>query len=268
MTIVAILTAAGSGRRLGHAVPKALVELVGVSLVMRSARALVSARAGDDCGPDCSAGRSEAPVDSPDRSGLVGLVVVTAPADQLEAFAAVLGGEVDGVRVLVVAGGPTRQASVAAGLAAVRVDAEVILVHVAARALVPPGLVARVVAAVRAGHAAVVPGLQVTDTIKRVDGAGAVVETLFRDGLRAVQTPQGFTSDVLTRAHAAGAHRSAVDGCAASDDAGLVEAIGEPVWVVDGHEDAFKITTRRDLALAGLVLAARERPHGDPPVQP
>ena len=235
MTVVAIVTAAGSGRRLGHVLPKALVELDGVPLVVHAVRALV-------------------------RSGLVGLVVVTAPPEQVAAFVAVLGAEVEGVPVRVVAGGPTRQASVAAGLGAMPDGTDVVLVHDAARALVPPDLVVRVVEAVRAGHGAVIPGLAVTDTIKRVGVRGDVVETVPRDELRAVQTPQGFTPDVLARAHAAGAHLSLDETSAASDDAGLAEAIGVPVWVVDGHEDALKITTRRDLAVARVVLAEREQP--------
>jgi 2-C-methyl-D-erythritol 4-phosphate cytidylyltransferase len=235
VTVVAILTSAGSGRRLGHLVPKALVELGGVPLVVHAARALVS-------------------------SGLVGLVVVTAPPEHVAAFTAVLGAEIEGVPVRVVAGGSTRQASVAAGLAAVPDGADVVLVHDAARALVPPELVVRVVEAVRAGHRAVIPGLAVTDTIKRVGIRGDVVETVPRHELRAVQTPQGFTPDVLARAHAAGAHLGVDEASAASDDAGLAEAIGVRVWVVDGHEDAFKITTRRDLAVAQVVLAERERP--------
>jgi 2-C-methyl-D-erythritol 4-phosphate cytidylyltransferase len=232
VTVVAILTAAGSGRRLGNTLPKALVELDGVPLVVHAARSLVD-------------------------SGLVALVIVTAPADQVDTFGAVLGADLNGVPVRVVAGGPTRQASVSAGIAVVPDDADVVLVHDAARALVPPDLVARVIEAVHAGHRAVIPGLAVTDTIKRVGTSGDVVETVPRDALRAVQTPQGFTRDVLGRAHAAGAHRSVDETSAASDDAGLAEEIGVPVWVVDGDEDAFKITTRRDLAMAELVLAAR-----------
>jgi len=234
VTVVAILTAAGSGRRLGHQLPKALVELGGEPLVVHGARALI-------------------------RSGLVGLVVVTAPPELLAEFTAVLGSEIDGVPVQVVAGGSTRQASVAAGLAVVPGSADVVLVHDAARALVPSELVVRVIEAVRAGHPAVIPGLAVTDTIKRVDARGDVAETVPRGELRAVQTPQGFAPAVLTRAHAAGAHLGLDEASAASDDAGLAEAIGVPVRVVDGHEDAFKITTRRDLALARVLLAERAR---------
>ena len=115
------------------------------------------------------------------------------------------------------------------------------------------------IAAVRAGHPAVVPALPVTDTVKRVgpgDGTGEpVVETVPRGTLRAVQTPQGFRRDVLVAAHAAAAHRADDESTAASDDAGLVEARGVPVWVVPGDERAVKITTPTDLALAGLLAA-------------
>jgi 2-C-methyl-D-erythritol 4-phosphate cytidylyltransferase len=156
---------------------------------------------------------------------------------------------------------------------------DVVLVHDAARALVPPDLVARVARAVRSGHPAVIPGVPLTDTIKQiglvtdsalaaaaadsvedsVSGAGApVFATVNRDRLRAVQTPQGFDRTLLDRAHAAGARRGAAEWTAATDDASLVEAIGVAVWLVEGERDAFKITTALDLALAELVLARSE----------
>ena len=110
------------------------------------------------------------------------------------------------------------------------------------------------VGAVRAGHPAVVPALPVTDTVKRVgpgDGTGEpVVATVPRGALRAVQTPQGFARDVLVAAHAAAAARAHDEGTAASDDAGLLEERGVPVWVVAGDERAAKVTTASDLWLA------------------
>ena len=122
----------------------------------------------------------------------------------------------------------------------------------------------------RAGHRAVVPALPVTDTVKAVgapDAAGAepVLATVDRAALRAVQTPQGFDRALLEAAHAAGAARAADEARAASDDAGLVEALGEQVWVVPGHDRALKITTPRDLALAHLLVddaAPRRAPSG------
>jgi 2-C-methyl-D-erythritol 4-phosphate cytidylyltransferase len=161
------------------------------------------------------------------------------------------------VPVRVVLGGSTRQASVAAGLAQAPPDTDIVLVHDAARPLVPPELIARVVESVRAGHRAVVPGLPVTDTLKRVLPGGSVepvAATVERAPLRAVQTPQGFDRELLELAHAAATHRSADESTAATDDAGLVEALGEPVVVVAGDERAAKITTAHDLRVATLTL--------------
>lgn len=197
-------------------------------------------------------------------------VVVTVPPHEVRGFQALfVGGYVPGTRLaaVIVPGGPTRQASVAAGLAALGEDVDVVLVHDAARCLTPAALIRDVEAAVRSGHPAVVPALPVTDTVKRVGpadatGAEPVEDTLERGALRAVQTPQGFDRALLERAHAAGVGRASDEALAASDDAGLVEALGEPVWVVPGHERAMKITTPRDLALATLLL---ERPDGPRP---
>ncbi len=256
MTIAAVLTAAGSGSRLGHELPKAVVPVAGTPLVVHAARALLAAQAAD--------------------GSRVTQLVVTAPVAHLDDVAALLGAVVDDadqdVRLDVVGGGRTRQESVAAGLAELADDVDVVLVHDAARPFAPPGLVARVVDAVHAGHVAVVPGLPVVDTVKRVDrdvrvdagpheGAVAgwpVVATVPRADLVAVQTPQGFARDVLERAHAVGAGRAAHEATAASDDAGLAEASGVTVWVVPGDERAAKVTTARDLLVAqALTTGAR-----------
>ena len=150
-------------------------------------------------------------------------------------------------------------------------QADVVIVHDAARALTPPEVTQRVVAAVRAGHEAVVPALPVTDTVKEVETRPAgepepVVGTPRRDRLRAVQTPQGFETSVLVAAHRTGAERAGDEALAASDDAGLVEACGGRVVVVAGDERAMKVTTPMDLALAELLLerqsAQGERPAG------
>ncbi|GEL95746.1 IspD/TarI family cytidylyltransferase [Cellulomonas composti] len=261
--VVAVLTAAGSGSRLGHELPKALVPVGDEPLVRHAARRLLAA---DALGCEVAA------------------VVVTAPASYVDEFRVALAGL---PRVVVVPGGSTRQASVAAGLAALTVprdrsagtdgpsdddppddgpsddDGVVVLVHDAARAFAPPVLVARVVAAVRAGHPAVVPGLAVADTIKRVEapdasGAARVADTVPRAQLRAVQTPQGFDLTLLRRAHAAAADAAHDETLAASDDAGLVERLGEPVWVVAGDPRAAKVTTAHDLAMAAFLAADEE----------
>ncbi|EWT03830.1 2-C-methyl-D-erythritol 4-phosphate cytidylyltransferase, partial [Intrasporangium chromatireducens Q5-1] len=149
--------------------------------------------------------------------------------------------------VTVVAGGAERGDSVAAGLGALSGGVHVVLVHDAARCLAPSTVFARVIEAVRGGAAAAVPGLPVVDTIKEVDACGRVVGTPDRSRLRAVQTPQAFSRTVLERAHAVTSD--------ATDDAALVERLGEPVIVVPGDERALKITTREDLDRAARILA-------------
>jgi 2-C-methyl-D-erythritol 4-phosphate cytidylyltransferase len=236
VSAAAILTAAGSGSRFGGDVPKALVRLAGDPLVVHAARRLRSAGVHD--------------------------VVVTAPPAHRRLLEDVLRLDpaLAGAHVTVVDGGPSRQASVAAGMAALDPAVDVVLVHDAARALTPPRLIAAVAAAVRAGRGAVVPGLPVTDTIKEVgpaddDGAAPVRATPDRSRLRAVQTPQGFERALLEAAHAAGEGRAGDEAIAATDDAALVEALGAPVWVIPGHRLALKITTAGDLALAERLLA-------------
>ncbi len=140
-----------------------------------------------------------------------------------------------------VTGGDTRSASVRAGLAAVPEDADVIVVHDAARPLASAALFAAVIAAVEAGADGAIPGLAVSDTIKRVDGE-RVVETVDRAQLVAVQTPQAFRAEMLRKAHASGAE--------ATDDAALVEALGGRVAVVPGEPANIKVTTPDDLRIA------------------
>lgn len=258
ITTAAILTAAGSGSRLGREVPKALVLLAGEPLLVHAARRLVA-------------------------SGEIDTLVVAAPTGLVTEVRAVLAAASLGVPVEVVAGGVSRQASVASALAVLPATVDLVLVHDAARALTPVALVTRVVAAVRAGHPAVVPGVPVSDTIKQVsavaeesvvadaDGGAPVLATVNRERLRAVQTPQGFDRALLDRAHTAGMLRAATEATAATDDAALVEAVGVAVWLVAGEQDAFKITTGRDLALAELVLAdavAGAPPEPEPDAEP
>ena len=218
-----IVVAAGVGSRFGAAMPKAFVRLSGRSLLTWSVEAALGC------------------------PGVACVVVVAPPGHVSEAER-----ETDGyatVPVRVVPGGAERPDSVAAGLAALPDDVDVVLVHDAARALTPSALFADVAAAVAAGAPAVVPGLPVVDTVKQVDESGTVVATPPRASLRAIQTPQGFRRDVLERAHAeAGAHP-------VTDDAALVEALGLPVLVVPGDPRAHKITTPDDL---DRVVALRD----------
>jgi 2-C-methyl-D-erythritol 4-phosphate cytidylyltransferase len=149
--------------------------------------------------------------------------------------------------VAVVTGGSTRSASTRAGLDAVGPDAEIVIVHDAARPLASPQLYERVVSAVRAGADAAVPALPVTDTLKQVEG-DAVVATMPRDGLVAVQTPQAFAAAALRRAHEGGRDDT--------DDAAVVEACGGRVVVVPGDPRNVKITVAADLEIAAALLEA------------
>ncbi len=147
----------------------------------------------------------------------------------------------------VVPGGDTRSGSVRAGLAALPEDCDVVVVHDAARPLATPALFDAVVHAVLGGADGAVPGVPLSDTVKRVQD-GMVAETLDRALLVAVQTPQAFRTEVLRRAHAGEPE--------ATDDAGLLEAIGARVAVVAGEPGNLKLTRPDDLVAAAALLAA------------
>ncbi|MEW2413314.1 2-C-methyl-D-erythritol 4-phosphate cytidylyltransferase [Streptomyces sp. NPDC046866] len=231
----AVIPAAGRGVRLGPGAPKALRALGGTPMLIHAVRAMARSRA-------------------------VSLVVVVAPSDGAAEVRHLLDEHPlpERTEVLVVPGGDTRQESVRAGLAALPADVTSVLIHDAARPLVPVDTVDAVVEAVRDGAPAVVPALPLADTVKEVEPAGPgepepVVATPERARLRAVQTPQGFDLATLVRAHEA----IAVNGEGATDDAGMVERLGTTVMVVPGHEEAFKVTRPLDLVLAEAVLARR-----------
>ncbi len=229
MRTAAVVPAAGRGERLGPGAPKALRDLAGQPLLVHAVRALAEARSVD-------------------------VIVVAAPEDEQTAVRNLLSAVVNTTELVVVTGGQTRQQSVALCLDALPDDVDVVLVHDAARPLVPSELIDSVSAAVRNSADAVVPAVPVTDTIKQIDTAGRVEKTIDRDVLRAAQTPQGFARIILESAHRAAAEDGVDD---LTDDAGLVERIGQPVLVIPGSEDGFKVTRPMDLALAESVLARR-----------
>jgi 2-C-methyl-D-erythritol 4-phosphate cytidylyltransferase len=224
-----IVPAAGRGERLGPGAPKALRTLAGQPILLHAVRNLATARDID-------------------------LIVVAVPEDAMEESRALLAG-ID-LPVVIVSGGETRQDSVARALLALPAEVDVVLVHDAARPLVPAEVVDRVAAAVREGAEAVIPTLGIVDTVKEVDADASVVGTVDRSRLHAVQTPQGFRREVLQRAHASS------DGGDATDDAGLVERMGVSVRAVPGHEEAFKITRPLDLVLAEAILVRRRASGG------
>ena len=166
-------------------------------------------------------------------------VVVVLPADATP-FAS---GDVRSV-----AGGATRSASVRNGLEAVPEDASVILVHDSARPFASLDLFDRVIDAVRAGADGAIPGVAVTDTVKRVGADGTIIATVERADLRAVQTPQAFRSGALRDAY--------IGGNEATDDAAVVEAAGGRVVVVQGDPENRKITTPADLEWARQRVAS------------
>ena len=206
----AIVVAAGGGTRFGGA--KQFARLAGRSLVDRAALA-----AAEICD---------------------GVVVVLPPG---EAWAPPAG-------VSAVPGGATRSESVRAGLDAVPADVETIVVHDAARPLASRSLFVEVIRAVEAGADGAVPAIRVVDTVKRVD-AGRVVETVPRDDLYTVQTPQAFRAESLRAAHAGGA--------IGTDDAALVEALGGTVVVVEGEARNLKVTVAADLEMIDALLGER-----------
>jgi 2-C-methyl-D-erythritol 4-phosphate cytidylyltransferase len=215
----AVLVAAGRGERLGGDRPKAFARLGELPLLAEPLRRL-------------------------DESEWIDAIVVVAP-EGWEEPAILLAEEIGATKVAAcVPGGSTRSGSVRAGLAEVPDDAAVVLVHDAARPLVPPELVPRLLEALGEGFDGAIPGVPVADTVKRARD-DVVVETLARDELVAVQTPQAFVASVL-RAAAAG------EG---SDCASLVEAAGGRVKVVAGDERLLKVTTPADLARVAALLA-------------
>jgi 2-C-methyl-D-erythritol 4-phosphate cytidylyltransferase len=154
--------------------------------------------------------------------------------------------DVRGVAAAVV-GGDTRSESVRSGLTAIDPDTDIVVVHDGARPLASVGLFELVIETVRAGADAAIPVLEVADTLKRVD-AGTVIETLDRESVVMVQTPQAFRADALRAAHA--------DAAEATDDAALVEQRGGKVVVVAGDPRNIKVTTVADLALVTTLLEA------------
>ena len=215
MSVWAILVAAGRGERLGLDQPKAFAKLGEDPLLAEPLRRL-------------------------DDSDWVDAIVVVAPPGWEEPsilLAEELGcGKVSAC----VTGGERRADSVRLGLAEVPGEAVAVLVHDAARPLVSEAVIERVLAPLAEGWDGAVPGLPVSDTLKRVGSDGAVVETVARDSLYTVQTPQAFPADVLRRAVAGGGD--------ATDCAGLVEAAGGRVKVVPGDPLLLKVTTADDLA--------------------
>jgi 2-C-methyl-D-erythritol 4-phosphate cytidylyltransferase len=227
MSVWAILVAAGRGERLGRDQPKAFAKLGDDPLLAEPLRRL-------------------------DQSEWIDAIVVVAPPGWEEPTI-LLAEELACSKVnACVAGGETRTASVRAGLTEVPADALVVLVHDAARPLVTEEVVARVLAPLSEGWDGAVPGIRVADTLKRVGRDGAILETVERESVWAVQTPQAFVADTLRRAYEGGG--------AGTDCATLVEGVGGRVKVVDGDPQLLKVTTSGDLARVAAWLETTAEP--------
>jgi 2-C-methyl-D-erythritol 4-phosphate cytidylyltransferase len=220
----AVLVAAGRGERFGGDRPKAFANLAGRPLLAESLGRL-------------------------DASDWIESIVVVAPQEWEEPVI-LLAEELGASKVRsAVTGGGTRADSVRAGLAEVPEDVAVVLVHDAARPLLSEDVVERVVGALGDDWDGAVPALPLADTVKRADGE-AVAETVARAGLHAVQTPQGFFAGALRRALASGAD--------ATDCAGLVEAAGGRVRIVEGDRRLLKVTTPADLSFVETLLRGED----------
>jgi 2-C-methyl-D-erythritol 4-phosphate cytidylyltransferase len=224
-----VVPAAGSGGRFGAGGATALVELAGRPLLAHAVEALEANR--------CTT-----------------VIVVVSHPDAFEATAKLVAEEGFAKVTSVVPGGPTRQASVAAGLQALPAGPAYVAVHDAVRPLVADGAVDRLLERLlEAGGAGVVPGVAVVDTIRRVDTAQRSTGLVPREQLRAMQTPQLFDRAVLEAAH----RLALAAGVEATDDAALVERAGHRVQVVPGDPENLKVTTPLDLTLVETLLARR-----------
>lgn len=234
MRVIALIAAAGRGTRLGAAVPKAFVRLRGRTLVERSVTAMINSAVVDEI----------IVLVSPDMESYAREVLDTAGLFDAP------------VPLRLTHGGGERADSVWAGLQTIPDEEAVVLIHDAARALTPPGMIARVARRVLEGAPAVIPVVPVADTIKQIDG-DLVVDTPDRASLRAVQTPQGVLLSGLRAANTA--YFSSPDpGFVATDDASLMEWHGVSVVTVQGDPMAFKVTTPIDMTLARTITDEAE----------
>ncbi len=233
MSTYALVLAGGNGRRMGAEGNKVFLPLGGIPAIVR---AIV-----------------------PFSALCQGIVVVAQPneialmRETLRAFG------IEKIVQAIVAGGEDRQASVANGLRALPEDAGLVLVHDGARALVTEAVIRRVIDSVQE-HGSGIASLPVTDTIKRASPLGEVKETLDREALFAMQTPQGFRVSLLKEAHA----KADETGYRATDDAALLEYAGMPVWLCQGDRENIKLTTPMDITLAEMILGARAQREDNP----
>jgi 2-C-methyl-D-erythritol 4-phosphate cytidylyltransferase len=234
-----ILPAAGKSSRFGDREKKVFTALAGKPVWLRSAEMFVN------------------------RADVCRTFLVVAPEDQ-ELFQIRFGAHASLLGVEIVAGGAERFDSVAAALALVPADIDLVAIHDAARPCLTGSLVDTVFAAAAKTGAAML-ALPVSDTVKKADDHGKVESTIPRRGLWLAQTPQVFRREWLVSAYAARTKKGPQE---ITDDAQLIEAAGHAVYLVTGSSANVKITTREDLALAEALLASRPKPQAPRPIHP
>ena len=227
--ISVIIPAAGQGKRFGAGKNKAVVLLAGKSILERTVEAF-----------------SDIP-DIGERIIVVAPDEVAEITEQAKSFP-------KSETIKVVAGGAERQYSIENALSSVDSGAEIVLVHDGARPLISRDVIHKLIMEVRESSAAIV-AVPVKDTIKKVDANGFVVDTPRRSELWAIQTPQGFSRDLIINAY----KRAREDNFLGTDDASLVERMGVSVKIVQGEYENIKITTPEDLPIANLFLERRKR---------
>jgi 2-C-methyl-D-erythritol 4-phosphate cytidylyltransferase len=225
MKTVAIIPAGGTGRRMGGEIPKQYLSLAGIPILVHTLRKF-------------------------QRSPFVDEIILVVPERDITEVRRDMVERYDLTRVsLVIAGGRERQDSVRNALAHVRDDHEIILIHDGVRPFVTGELIERTIAGAKA-FGAVTAGVPVRDTVKAVDAAGRVVNTVQREGLWLTQTPQAFRREVILAAY----ERAAADGFYGTDDASLVERMGRPVRMIPGDADNIKVTTPEDLERGARII--------------
>lgn len=228
MKTVAILPAGGAGRRMGSVTPKQYLSLGGIPLVAHTLRIF-------------------------QKSPCIDSVILVVPEDGEDEVRRdiVLNYGFSKVRDIVV-GGRERQDSVRNALARVDDDDEIVVVHDGVRPLVTVGLIGLIVEKA-AELGAVAAGIDIRDTVKRVDVSGRILETVPREHLWLTQTPQAFRKNVILAAY----RQACETGFYGTDDASLVEKNGFPVWMIHGDRDNIKVTTKEDLDFCEMVMQHR-----------
>jgi len=226
----AIIPSGGMGRRMGGHIPKQYLLLAGLPVLVHTLRPFQASPAIDE-------------------------IILAVPGEDVEKVKENIVERYGVSKVKrVVAGGKERQDSISNALAWIADETEIIVIHDGVRPLVTTDLIEIVVG--RAGEVgAVAVGSDIRDTVKRVDKAGKIEETVPRDGLWRTQTPQAFKREIIVAAYRA-AYEAGFYG---TDDASLVEKAGIPVWLIPGDRENLKVTTKEDMMLCEMILRGREK---------